>query len=404
MRGIEFDSRIRFDPARSLRNSDEFATGSTRACRAFLDPGSDINLIDQSLVVDLGLKRLKGADLPKPGWLDKQKCYCYGAYDIEWTAIDSWKQRRTAVTRMYAVNISDYDMLLGFPGCHDQHISLHCGSHQWRYDINAGRLQVDNVKAFANTIDQQAETVYALLMANEESKPVVTLPEYLSEYRDVFSKQEADKLPEQRIGGSHAIDVMPGEEPPYGPIYNLSNLELNELRRYLEEAMQKGIIQHSTSPAGAPILFVPKKNGGLRLCVDYRGLNKVTIKNRHPLPLITETLDRLGGAKHFTKFDLIDAYHRIRIRDGDEWKTAFRTRYGHFEYRVMPFGLANAPATFQAYINKALVGLVDLICVVYLDDILIFSNSEAEHRKHVKLVLDRLRKNGFVCESGKVFF
>ena len=127
------------------------------------------------------------------------------------------------------------------------------------------------------------------------------------------------------------------------------------------------------------MLFVPKKDGGLRLCVNYRGLNAITIKNRHPLPLITETLDRLCGSKCFTKLDLKDAYHRIRIKADDEWKTAFRTRYGHFEYQVMPFGLANASTTFQAYINKALRGLIDVICVVYLDDILIYSSDPAHH-------------------------
>ena len=142
----------------------------------------------------------------------------------------------------------------------------------------------------------------------------------------------------------------------------------------------------------APILFVPKKDGGLRLCVDYRGLNSVTVKNRHPLPLITETLDRLCGSKVFTKLDLKDAYHRLRIKSGDEWKTAFRTRYSYFEYLVIPFGLANAPATFQAYINRALIGLVDVICVVYLDDILIYSAEPADHWKHVKQVLERLRQ------------
>ena len=113
--------------------------------------------------------------------------------------------------------------------------------------------------------------------------------------------------------------------------------------------------------------------------MDYRGLNTVTIKNRHLLPLITETLDRLSGAKIFSKLDLKDVYHRIRIKRGNEWKTAFRTRYGHFEYLVMPFGLANAPATFQAYINRALIGLVNITCVVYLDDILIFSETPANY-------------------------
>ena len=123
------------------------------------------------------------------------------------------------------------------------------------------------------------------------------------------------------------------------------------MRDYIKDSLKKGWIRRSISPAGAPILFVAKKGGGLRLCVDYRGLNAITVKNRHALPLIDETLDRLVGAVVYTKLDMKDAYHRIRIKAGDEWKTAFRTRYGHFEYLVMPFGLANAPATFQGYIS-----------------------------------------------------
>ena len=149
---------------------------------------------------------------------------------------------------------------------------------------------------------------------------------------------------------------------------------------------------------------MPKKDGGLRLCVDYRGLNKITIKNRHPLPLIHEMLDRLCGAKLFTKLDLRNAYHRIRIKPGDEFKTAFRTRYGHYKYKVMPFGLANAPATFQAYINETLAGLVDVICIVYLDDILIYSANPEEHKKHVKQVLQRLREHGLYAKASKCVF
>lgn len=151
-------------------------------------------------------------------------------------------------------------------------------------------------------------------------------------------------------------------------------------------------------------MFVPKKGGGLRLCVDYRGLNKITLKNRTPLPLISETLDRLGGAKIFTKLDLKDAYHRLRIRRGDEWKTAFRTRYGHFEYCVLPFGLSNAPATFQAYINQALVGLVDVTCVVYLDDILVYSENPAEHTTVVRQILERLQQAGLFANLKKCVF
>lgn len=149
---------------------------------------------------------------------------------------------------------------------------------------------------------------------------------------------------------------------------------------------------------------MPKKDGSLRLCVDYRGLNAITSKNRHPLPLISETLDRLGRAACFSVLDLKDAYHRIPIKRGDEWKTAFRTRYGHFEYKVMPFGLTNAPATFQAYINRALAGLVDICCVVYLDNILIYSDTQEQHRRDLCAVLERLRKFALYANRTKCHF
>jgi hypothetical protein len=170
-----------------------------------------------------------------------------------------------------------------------------------------------------------------------------------------------------------AIDLQPGKEPLYGPIYPLSQTELAALREFLEEYLAKGFIRESKSLAGAPILFVPKKDGGLRLCVNYRGLNAITVKNRYPLLLITKIMDRVTRAQYFSKIDLKDAYYRLRIKAGDEWKTAFRTRYGHYEFIVVPIGLTNTPATFQAYINQALRGLVDDFCIVYLDDILVFS-------------------------------
>ena len=135
--------------------------------------------------------------------------------------------------------------------------------------------------------------------------------------------------------------------------------------------------------------------------MDYRGLNKVTVKNRHPLPLIMESLERLSQAKWYTKLDVREAYHRIRIAEGNEWKTAFCTKYGHFEYTVMPFGLTNAPAQFQAYINHALVGLIDVTCIVYLDDILIYSNTEEDHIQHVGEVLQRLREAKLYIKLSK---
>src|SRR5437588_12492528 len=156
--------------------------------------------------------------------------------------------------------------------------------------------------------------------------------------------------------------------------------------------IREGKIQSSKSPAGAPILFVPKKNGKLRMCIDYRGLNNVTIKNRYPLPLMETLREQVSKAKVFSKLDLRDGYYLIRIKEGDEWKTTFRMRYGHFEYKVMPFGLCNAPATFQNMIHEVLREFLDQGVVVYLDDILVYSETEEEH---VKLLTRHQQKNQF---------
>ena len=168
--------------------------------------------------------------------------------------------------------------------------------------------------------------------------------------------------------------------------------------------LKQGKIVHSQSPAGAPILLVPKPDGKLRLCVDYRNHNKLTILNKYPLPLMGELKDRVAGATIFIKLNLKDGYHLVRICEGDEWKTAFQTRYGHFEYKVMPFGLVNAPATFQAMMNKILREFLDHGVVVYLDDILIYSDSEEEHIELVCKVLARLKEHQLaVSVTNSVF-
>ena len=373
---------------------------------ALVDPGAKINLINQAYAVQWELEPVN-ADLPLSGFLDDQGRYCYGAFELTYNIIDSWGQHRECTTLFYGVDFEGPDVIFGMPMLADQKITVHPAASSWRFEINTNKFEVSEPEQFAKALQEQS-TVYALVVAGvttvpeDESKPP-ELPEDYLYLKEMFDNELAGMLPEQGYG-DHAIDLVENKEPPYMPLYNLSQVELAELRRYLDDALAKGWIKPSVSPAGAPILFVPKKDGGLRLCVDYRGLNAITIKNRHPLPLITETLDRLCGAKRFTKLDLKDAYHRIRIKRGDEWKTAFRTRYGHFEYQVMPFELANAPATFQAYINKALRGLVDVICVVYLDDILIFSENPAEHRLHVQRVLERLKDYGLYINLKKCEF
>jgi hypothetical protein len=182
-------------------------------------------------------------------------------------------------------------------------------------------------------------------------------------------------------------------------------LDIKALPEYLDEILRTSKIQPSKLSVGAPILFVPKTPGkGLRLCVDCRGVNKITILNRYPLRLMNELRDHVQGAKLFTKIDLQAAYNLIRIHSGDEWKTAFRTRYGYHEYLVMPFGIANAPASFQNMINEIFNDMIDLSIVTYIDNILIYSQTHEEHERLIKEVLSRLQKWNLAASRDKCEF
>ena len=210
-----------------------------------------------------------------------------------------------------------------------------------------------------------------------------------SDYSNVFLAEYAAELPKNTGMNKHAIELEEGKQPSFRPIYSLELVELGTLKTYIKTNLANSFIWPSKSSARASILFNRKPDRNLRLCIDYRGFNNLTMKNRYPLPLIGESLDWLGRAKQFTQLDLTNAYHRIRIREGDEWKTAFRTRYGHFEYQVMPFGLSNAPATFQGYVNKILAEKLDIFVVVYLDNILIYTKDPGQpHVKAICWVLD----------------
>ena len=222
-------------------------------------------------------------------------------------------------------------------------------------------------------------------------------------YLDVFSEAQANTLPPHRKYDLR-IDLIPGAQPPWGPIYSLSAMELAPMKEYIKSYLANGFIRPSTSPAAAPVMFVKRPDGKLRLVVDYRGLNAITIKNRFPLPLIPEMLDRLHTAKIFTKIDLRNAYHQVRVREEDVWKTAFRCREGHFEYQVCPQGPTNAPATFQYFMNDILREHLDIICVGILDDIIIYSADPAQHDNHVKTILQILRDNHLYAKIQKCEF
>jgi transposase InsO family protein len=234
-----------------------------------------------------------------------------------------------------------------------------------------------------------------------EKRATPVIPREYEEFRKLFEEELGPAALPKHQPWDHEIKLEPGKEPGFQPIYKLSEKELEALRDYIDKMMKKGFIRRSESPAGYPVLFVPKKNGKLRPCIDYRKLNDITIKNRYPLPNIGELRDRLAHAEIFTALDLRGAYNLIRIKEGEEWKTAFRTRYGHFEYLVMPFGLTNAPATCQELINNVLRAHLDIFVIAYLDDILIYSQNEKEHKEHVRTVLTLLQQHDLLVDPDK---
>lgn len=251
-------------------------------------------------------------------------------------------------------------------------------------------------QGFCNEISTQKDG-----LTTPESKECASArKEILDAYREVFPNELPDGLPPRR-DVDHRIEVVPGSTPPSRATYRMSPTELDELKKQLDELTRAGFIQPSKSPYGAPVLFVKKKDGSMRMCIDYRALNTITVKNKYPLPRIDELFDRLQGAQFFTKIDLRSGYHQIRIHPQDIEKTAFRTRYGHFEFLVLPFGLTNAPATFMHLMHQIFRPHLDSFVLVFLDDILVFSKSLEEHRQHVATVLELLKTNHLYAKESK---
>ncbi|KAL2245999.1 UNVERIFIED_CONTAM: Retrovirus-related Pol polyprotein from transposon [Sesamum indicum] len=234
----------------------------------------------------------------------------------------------------------------------------------------------------------------------------------LKEFEDVMSDELPRKLPPKRAV-DHEIELVPGTRPPARAPYRMSQPELVEFRKQLKDMLESGIIKPAKSSYGTPVLFQKKADGSLRLCCDYQALNKITVKNKYPILLVADCFDRLSGANYFTKIDLRSGYWQVRIKEGDETKTTVVTRYGAFEFLVMPFGLTNAPATFSTLMNQVLHGFLDEFVVVYLDDIMVYSRTLAEHEDHLRQVLTRLREHelyvketisflGHIVERGRI--
>ncbi|KAL5553968.1 hypothetical protein UlMin_041370 [Ulmus minor] len=221
-------------------------------------------------------------------------------------------------------------------------------------------------------------------------------------FLEVFPEDLPGLPPDREI--EFEIELLPGTSPISKAPYRMAPAELKELKEQLQELLDKKFIRPSYSPWGAPVLFVKKKDGTLRMCIDYRELNKVTIKNKYPLPRIDDLFDQLQGAAIFSKIDLRSGYHQLKIRESDVPKTAFRTRYGHYEFLVMPFGLTNAPAAFMDLMNRVFKEFLDKFVVIFIDDILIYSKTREDHEAHLELVLQRLKEHRLYAKFKKCEF
>ena len=362
-------------------------------CIVLLDSGASGNFIATSFVhkKKLNSQPLQGVRFSKVkcanGAEEEAKNEVNGQLDIN---------GRVEQVSLTETTLVGYDVILGMPWFVANNPRVDWTKQQVVLDnITLKSINIQrNVQMMKNSVDRQtavsmkelsalqvkramrqpdAITVLALVWEVHSAEPSteatdVEAQKLLKRYGDVFPDDLPKGLPPKR-DVDHRIELVDGAKPPSRPVYRMSPTELNELKKQLSELTDKEFIQPSKSPYGAPVLFVRKKDGSTRMCVDYRALNKLTIKNKYPLPRVDELLDRLNGARWFSKIDLRSGYHQVRIAAEDVDKTAFRTRYGHFEFRVLPFGLTNAPATFMHLMQKIFDRHLDDFVIIFLDDI-----------------------------------
>jgi hypothetical protein len=389
-----------------------------------VDSGSTDNLVSTEMVEKLELKTRKH---PSP-------------YRVTWLQ----KGHQVRVTKQCLVNfkMGNYrdEILCDVIPMDVCHVLL---GRPWQYDrhvVHDGRMNT-------YTLEKDGESHTLLPMKDKEVKPEVSStillmsgkelltelekdedPQFLvvRKPRVVLTSTRVDDLPEeiQQLLGefadiivdelpcslppvrsvSHHIDLIPGASLPNKAAYRLTPQENEEVKRQVQDLQDKGLVRESLSPCAVPTVLSPKKGGGWRMCTDSRAINKITIRYRFPLPRMDDLMDCLSGANYFSKIDLKSGYHQIRMREGDEWKTAFKTNEGLYEWLVMPFGLTNAPSTFMRLMNEVLREFIGKFVVVYLDDILIFSKTKAEHLRHLAMVMRRLQQEKLLINLKKCSF
>ncbi|KAE8690557.1 Detected protein of unknown function [Hibiscus syriacus] len=310
--------------------------------------------------------------------------------------------------------LEEFDLILGMDWLNKHKVKLDCEYKRATLKTSDGRIVVligerrgylSNIVS-AMEIDRMIrkgyETFIACILNTKGVLSTIEEIPTVSEFPDVFPEELHGLPPDREV--EFEIETYPGSSPISMAPYRMAPKELKELKVQLQELFDRGFIRHSTSPWGAPVLFVKKNDGSLRLCIDYRKLNKMTVKNKYPLPRIDDLFDQLRGATVFSKIDLRSGYYQLKVKGSDVAKTVIRTRYGHYEFLVMPFGLTNAPAAFMDLMNRVFRPYLDQFVVVFIDDILIYSRTEAEHDEHLKIVLRILRQYCLYAKLSKCEF
>jgi hypothetical protein len=375
------------------------------AVSALLDSGATSNFISENLVRsrEIDVKKL---DCPVSVRLADGRSVCITEYLtdalIEFKTDNSCSLVKQCL--MIVPNLK-YPVVLGTPWLRVANPTINWKTQsivfneETQGDFSLKERSSDHLSTLNNRTCIQKE-----LNNLDKDPPPDRVPNEYLEFREVFNDPVISSLPPVREADLQIVLKDEDKKLPFLKIYNLSRKEEIELKKWIDSNLEKGLIKPSKSPAAAPIFFVSKKDGGLRPCIDYRQLNENTVKDKFPLPLVSDVLAGFKDAKIFTKLDLKGAYNLVRIRSGDEWKCAFRCKFGHFEPLVVQFGLTNAPAVFQRFVNSLFQDLIDIYVVIYLDDILIFSTTVEEHQEHVREVMKRLRDNSLVLKKEKCEF